>query len=143
YSNWGTALAGHIVATVSGMSFDDYVEQHIFAPLGMTRSTFREPLPTALAGRMSGGFNFETGAFERKGFEFIHATGPAGSLSATAADMARFMLAHLQDGALGEARILQPETARLMHARTLSPDPALHGGALGFYETWVKGHRVT
>jgi hypothetical protein len=142
YSNWGTALAGHIVATVSGMSFDEYVERKIFAPLGMTRSTFREPLPKELADRMSGGYAFKNGAFERKGFEFIHNVGPAGSLSSTAADMAKFMLAHLQEGALGEARILKPETARLMHARALSPDPAVSGMCLGFYETWMNGRRV-
>jgi len=33
YSNWGCALAGHIVASVSGMSFDDYVKKNIFEPL--------------------------------------------------------------------------------------------------------------
>ena len=108
----------------------------------MERSTFGEPLPESLAPRMSGGYTFEAGAFKRHGFEFIHAAGPAGSLSSTAADMARFMLAHLQDGALGEARILKPETAQLMHTRTMSPDPALNGHALGFYETCINGRRV-
>jgi CubicO group peptidase (beta-lactamase class C family) len=91
---------------------------------------------------MSGGYTFEAGAFKRQGFEFIHAAGPAGSLSATAADMARFMLAHLQDGALGDAQILKPETAQLMHKRTMSPDPAVNGHALGFYETRINGHRI-
>jgi len=142
YSNWGTALAGYIVEVVSGMPFDDYVERHIFEPLGMSRSTFREPLPPQLAERMSGGYVFENGRFERRGFEFIHSAAPAGSLSSTATDMARFMLAHLQGGELDGARILAPETAALMHARTMSPDPALNGSALGFYETRMNGYRV-
>jgi CubicO group peptidase (beta-lactamase class C family) len=142
YSNWGTALAGRIVELVSGQSFDDYIAEHIFKPLGMERSTFGEPLPESLAPRMSGGYTFEAGAFKRNGFEFIHAAGPAGSLSSTATDMARFMLAHLQDGAIGEARILKPETAQLMHTRTMSPDPTVNGHALGFYETHINGHRI-
>lgn len=142
YSNWATALAGHIVEVVSGQSFDDYVAQHIFQPLGMSRSTFAEPLPAALAPRMSVGYTFEAGAFKSHGFEFIHAAGPAGSLTSTGSDMARFMLAHLQDGALGDARILQPETARMMHTRVMSPDPALNGHALGFYETYINGRRI-
>ncbi len=142
YSNWATALAGHIVATVSGQSFDDYVAQHIFQPLGMTRSTFGEPLPASLAPRMSQGYTFEAGAFKTHGFEFIHAAGPAGSLSSTGSDMARFMLAHLQDGALGEGRILKPETVQMMHTRVMSPDPALNGHALGFYETYINGRRI-
>lgn len=38
YSNWGVALAGFIVEQVSGLSFSDYVHQHIFEPLGMKHS---------------------------------------------------------------------------------------------------------
>jgi CubicO group peptidase (beta-lactamase class C family) len=142
YSNWATALAGHIVETVSGQSFDDYVAQHIFQPLGMSRSTFGEPLPESLAPRVSHGYTFEAGGFKSNGFEFIHAAGPAGSLSSTATDMARFMLAHLQDGALGDGRILKTETAQLMHSRVMSPDPALNGHCLGFYETYINGRRI-
>ena len=142
YSNWATALAGHIVETMSGQSFDDYVAQHIFQPLGMTHSTFGEPLPDTLEPHMSGGYTFEAGAFKKQGFEFIHAAGPAGSLSSTAADMARFMLAHLQDGALGDGRILKAETAQMMHTRVMSPDPALNGHCLGFYETYINGRRI-
>ncbi len=142
YSNWATALAGHIVELVSGQSFDDYVAQHIFQPLGMSRSTFGEPLPETLAPRMSVGYTFEAGAFKSHGFEFIHAAGPAGSLTSTATDMARFMLAHLQDGALGDGRILKAETAQMMHTRVMSPDPALNGHALGFYETYINGRRI-
>jgi len=142
YSNYATALAGHIVATVSGQPFDDYIEQHIFKPLGMNHSTFREPLPAELEPHMSGGYNFENGEFVKKGFEFIHAAGPAGSLASTATDMARFMLAYLQNGALDDGRILKPETVQLMTTRTMSPDPALNGSALGFYESWINGRRV-
>ena len=56
YSNYATALAGYIVERVSGMPFDDYLEQNIFAPLGMTHSSFRQPLPTALEAGMSKGY---------------------------------------------------------------------------------------
>jgi CubicO group peptidase (beta-lactamase class C family) len=142
YSNYATALAGHIIATVSGQPFDEYIEQHIFKPLGMNHSSFREPLPPELEPHMSGGYNFENGEFVKKGYEFIHAAGPAGSLASTATDMARFMLAYLQNGALDDGRILKEETAKLMTTRTMSPDPALNGSALGFYETWINGRRV-
>src|SRR5438552_3358484 len=48
YSNYGAGLAGYIVQRVSGMSFDDYIDQKIFAPLSMTQATFRKPLPERL-----------------------------------------------------------------------------------------------
>ena len=41
YSNYGASLAGYIVERVSGEPFDEYVQQHIFAPLGMAHSTLR------------------------------------------------------------------------------------------------------
>jgi len=142
YSNWATSLAGLIVANVSGVSFEDYVEANILRPLGMDSSTFKEPLPEALEKRMSVGYTFEAGAFKPQGYEFVANFGPAGSLAATAPDMARFMIAHLQEGGTGDARILKPETARAMHARVFSPHPAVSGSGLGFYETYVNGRRV-
>jgi CubicO group peptidase (beta-lactamase class C family) len=142
YSNWATSLAGLIVANVSGMPFEDFVEANILRPLGMESSTFKEPLPEALTKRMSAGYTFEAGAFKPHGYEYIANFGPAGSLAATSTDMARFMIAHLQEGGAGDARILKPETVRAMHARAFSPNPAVDGGCLGFYETHVNGRRL-
>ena len=55
YSNYATSLAGYIVQRVSGESFDDHLDKHLFAPLDMKHSTFRQPLPAALAPLMSKG----------------------------------------------------------------------------------------
>jgi CubicO group peptidase (beta-lactamase class C family) len=142
YSNWATSLAGLIVANVSGVSFEDYVEANVLRPLGMDSSTFKEPLPEALLKRMSVGYTFEAGAFKPQGYEFIANFGPAGSLAATATDMSRFMIAHLQEGGTEDAHILKPETARAMHARVFSPQPAVGGSGLGFYDTYVNGRRL-
>src|SRR5882672_4656259 len=56
YSNYAASLAGYIVQRVSGESFDDYLDQHIFAPLDMKYSTFRQPLPKELEPLMSKGY---------------------------------------------------------------------------------------
>ena len=141
YSNWATALAGHIVASVSGEPFDDYVRMHIFEPLGMNSSTFAEPLPPELAPRMATGYQFKEGRLKPHDFEFVHNFGPAGSLSSTATDMANFMIAHLNEGEFNGQRILKQETARLMHSRQFQASPYLNGSGLGFYETWVNGRR--
>src|SRR5262249_9125051 len=45
YSNLGLALAGEIVAAVSGQSYEDYIEQHILDPLGMNSTYIRSPDP--------------------------------------------------------------------------------------------------
>jgi CubicO group peptidase (beta-lactamase class C family) len=142
YSNWGTALAGVIIEDVTGIPFDEYIEKYIFEPLGMQHSTFAEPLPADLAKNMATGYSHKKGRLNPEDFELIHNFGPAGSLSATAPDMAKFMIAHLQNGRYGDARILTAKTAKLMHSRQLSPNPHVNGTGLGFFETWINGRRL-
>ena len=134
YSNYGTSLAGYIVEVVSGMPFEQYIEENIFKPLGIEHSTFRQPLPEALAPDMSTGYTYKNGAFKEEKFELLNGMAPAGALSACATDMARFMIAHLQNGAYGDARILKEETAKFMHSRLFGHDPRINGNAHGFWE---------
>lgn len=139
YSNYATALAGYIVERSSGMSFDDYLDQNIFSPLGMQHASFRQPLPEKLKPDVAQGY--EKATDKPKGYEYINLA-PAGSLAATGADMARFMIAHLQNGAYGEQRILSEETAQKMHGTPLTIIPGVNRMLLGFYETDTNGHRI-
>ncbi|MGZ4859691.1 MAG: serine hydrolase domain-containing protein, partial [Candidatus Angelobacter sp.] len=139
YSNYGASLAGYIVERVSGRPFNDYVNDNIFKPLGMAHSSFAQPLPAELKGLMSTGYKLGSG--KPKPFEIIEEA-PAGGLAATAADMARFMIAHLQNGKIENAQILRPETAAQMHSRQFGLSPALNGMCLGFYEEARNGRRI-
>jgi CubicO group peptidase (beta-lactamase class C family) len=139
YSNYATALAGYIVERSAGVPFDDYLDEHIFQPLGMENATFRQPLPERLKSQMSRGY--ERGSQEAQPFEIV-GVAPAGSLSASGADMAKFMIAHLQKGAFGSGRILQQSTAEQMHTTALTLLPRVHRMLLGFYEQNYNGRRV-
>jgi CubicO group peptidase (beta-lactamase class C family) len=139
YSNYAAALAGYIVARVSGESFEDYIDRHIFAPLGMEHSSFQQPLPKALQAAMSKGYALASQP--EKPYELI-AVAPAGSLATTGSDIARFMIAHLQNGAYGANRILKADTAQEMHTTALTMIPPLDRMLLGFYEDNYNGHRV-
>lgn len=136
YSNWGTALAGYIVERVSGIPFGEYVEKNIFAPLGMQSSSFSQPLPGPLANRLVGAYRYVDGQFLEGGFEFMPA--PAGGLSTTAEDMARFMIAHLTGG----GGIMREETLRQMHSLLFTHHMLLGGMAHGFMEYTINGQRV-
>lgn len=142
YSNYATTLAGHIVENVSGIPFNEYLEQKIFDPLGMTKSTFREPLPEDLSGIMATGYKREQGVYTAKPFEIIASFGPAGSLSSTADDMAKFMLAYLGNGSFNGNQILKPETTDLTLSRLFAHDDRLASMAHGFYENAVNGHHL-
>jgi len=135
YSNYATTLAAYIVERVSKTPFDTYVEQRIFTPLGMAHSSFRQPLPKALAGDMATGYHQASG--EPAKYEFV-GPAPAGSLSATGADMGRFMISHLNQA----AGLLKPETAREMHDTPLTILPPLNRMELGFFETNINGRQV-
>ncbi|HZZ37207.1 MAG TPA: serine hydrolase domain-containing protein, partial [Caulobacteraceae bacterium] len=139
YSNYGAGLAAYVVERVSGEPFNAYVERHIFRPLGMFHASFDQPLPIHLARDMSSAYRKGTG--EEKPFELVNPP-PAGALAVSGGDIARFMIAHLDDGRLGEAQILRPETARLMHAPSFQLTPPLNGMTLGFFQEDRNGHRV-
>jgi CubicO group peptidase (beta-lactamase class C family) len=140
YSNYATSLAGYIVARASGLSFDDYVDQHILAPLGMEHSTFRQPLPERLQPFMANGYA-RASEGKAKPFEVVVAA-PAGSQASSGADMARFMIAHLQKGVFGEGRILKAETAEQMHTTALTVLPRVDRMVLGFYEQNRNGRHI-
>jgi CubicO group peptidase (beta-lactamase class C family) len=134
YSNYGTALAGYIVEVVSGMPFEKYVEDNIFKPLDMKHSTFYQPLPPLLAENMSKGYKYKNGLYEAQEFELFNGMAPAGAMSCTAADMAKFMLAQLNLGEYEGHRILTEETVKKMHTRLFANDPKTTGNAYGFWE---------
>src|SRR5262245_8941104 len=124
YSNYGAALAGYIVQRVSGEPFERYIERHIFEPLGMLHSTFEQPLPDRFDGAaVSRGYR--SASTPAQPYELI-VTRPAGSMTTTAADMTRVMMAHLQQGQLDNYRMLSSETTQLMQS------PSVPGSLAGF-----------
>jgi CubicO group peptidase (beta-lactamase class C family) len=151
YSNYNAMLAGYIVARVSSQPYDQYIQEHILNPLGMSHSTARSPIPPDLRANLSVGYTYVDGAFQ----PFPDYTGqpagrPSGVIQATVTDMARWMIAHLEygrysDDAISEARILQESTARQMRETLYTPDPRLRGTAYAFADltdngVWTLGH---
>lgn len=136
YSNYGVALAGYIVERISGEPYAVYIQHHILDPLGMSHSTFQQPLPEALAPLMAKGYR--TSDKPPLGFFETVADSPAGGLSATGADMGRFVRALMNGGELDGARILSK--ARL--DEMMAPSEATPGDFLGlvFFGTKIAGH---
>lgn len=142
YSNYGASLAGYIVERVSGEPFEAYVERHILLPLGMNRTSFYQPLQARFRADVSQGYVTASGA--PQAYELV-VTRPAGSGTTTAADMANFMIAHLQSGRLGNAQILSAQTEALMQNPSEKALPGFSTMAHGFFHdvhngTVVIGH---
>jgi CubicO group peptidase (beta-lactamase class C family) len=135
YSNHATALGGLVVEQVSGEKYEDYIQAHILEPLGMTRTSARQPLPESLAPDASTGPRPDD-FFTRVGIA------PAGSISSTSVDMAKLMITHLQLGRFRDARILEEATARRMQTRLVTLDPRVNGLAHQFFESDMGGVRI-
>jgi len=138
YDNFAVSLAGYVVETVSGTPFADYIRDNVFAPLGMTMSSLAQPAPEALTAALSKGYTPVDGEQTVVGSQYgFDAPAGAGTIS-TAADMSRFMLAHLAGG----TGILSPESAAMMHERQFGNHPALPGICLIFMEQNLGGQRI-
>ena len=141
YSNHGTGLAMYVVEQISGVPWEDYIEQNILEPLDLSSTSFAQPLPDSLASQTSKGYKFEGGEFVEAPFEFVPLA-PVGAAASSATDMARFMAAHLRLGQFANGRILEEETAHLMQTNLFRHHPAVNGMAHGFMEMEMNGQRI-
>lgn len=139
YSNYGVTLAGYIVQRVSGEPYERYLQSHILEPLGMLHSTFVQPVPESIATQAPQGYM--AASQPASPFEFL-GTVPSGALSATGADMAKFMLAQLGATAPGTPGILRPETIAQMHQPAVRAAPELQAMMFGFYGENRNAQRI-
>ena len=141
YSNHSIALLGYLVEKISGTPFVEYMDKNIFGPLNMKDSTFRQPPVSELPQNFATGYRIVNGKAEPVPYLYLNIT-PAAALTTTATDMAHFMLAHLQLGNYQGDRILQPETAEMMHSSHYQIHPKLPGTSYGFRERLVNNKRA-
>ena len=129
YSNLAYTIAGMVIEEVSGMSWADYLQAHIFDPLGMSASSVDVPDPglaTPYGSRMPDG--------SRVIFPFVDARGMAAAtgLTSTVEDMARFVSAQFRKGPRGGNRILSTASLREMHRVRMMENHWRSGQGIGF-----------
>ena len=141
YSNLALALAGEVVAAVSGEPYAQYVRRHILEPLGMT-STFvetdaidRARLATGYGIVQPDGSQPLAGETDSKGLT------PAANMSSTVDDLARFISLQFRPDAAGGGQILKGSTLREMHRVHWLNDSWSSGRGLGF-SVWRQGERT-
>jgi len=125
-------VTGYLVEVLSGQTFDQFLQQRIFDPLGMTDTSFFVELGKAdrfsrqyVRGRNSELRRTDTGAFLSKPKFFSG----GGGLTSTASDYMKFAQMHLNDGILDGTRILSEQAIQLMRTNML-PDGVPNIGPL-------------
>ncbi|MBW8802929.1 MAG: beta-lactamase family protein [Catenulisporales bacterium] len=137
YDNYGVAVAGYLVQTVSGEPFADYMRHHVFDPLQMDDSTFTQPHPAAIEANLARGYRPDgDGQTAEAGQYGAWAPTGAGTV-ATATDVAKFMMAQLSaDPRLGVG------VADLMQKQHFTMDPRLPGMTYLFEERPRNGRQI-
>ena len=101
----------YLVGQVSGQSYAEYVHKNVFAPLGMTHSGFS-------AAEFAGHHASPYTRIDGKNIAIPLWDGQGSMMHTTAGDMARFVIALMNNGQYGDYQLLQPETVELMRQRT-------------------------
>lgn len=130
YSNLNYNILGLIVQVVSGESYADYIQNHIFKPLGMSRSY------TSRAEAERNGLAMGHRHWFGLPFPAPHSRVPVGSLPSgylisSAEDMAHYLIAHLNGGRYGDVQILSEAGIRELHRGV--PEATMFGVTSGRY----------
>ena len=131
YSGGGTTVAQQALADVTGLDFATLMRRYVLAPLGMTDSTYEQPLPAALHARAATAYR--TPDRPVPGGWHVYPEAAAAGLWTTAPDLAR-VIVEMHDALSGRSsRVLTIDGARLMLTpRFPTGGPRRHIG-IGFF----------
>ncbi|HET6262018.1 MAG TPA: serine hydrolase domain-containing protein [Chloroflexia bacterium] len=113
YSNTNFNVLGLIVQTVSGQSYEQYVQRRIFYPLDMSNS-YTSPVQARKQGRAMG-HRYWFGRPLAYEMPYNRAQLPSGFIDASAQDMTHYLISQLENGRFGEAQILSPDGISTLH----------------------------
>ncbi len=145
YSNLMYVAAGRLVEVVSGMSWEDFVAGRFFAPLGMASACF-DPEKVRQSPDHALPYAARRGRTVEIPMRDITPFGPAGSINASAADMARWLAFQLGHGPT-DAPVLSKAALTRMHTPQIitpsgepNPEIPFGGYGLGWGVTAYRGH---
>ena len=126
YQNLMYMTAGILTEKLSGLSWEDYVKENIFQPLGMTGANFSIDAMTE-TDNFSYGYGEKDDEITRLPYHPLEAIGPAGSINASAADMLKWVELHLGDGQFNSQHFVNKATLSKMHRPHMLMDSPLIG----------------
>ena len=114
YSNMAYSLVGHLVERFSGIPYRQYIEEHVWGPLGMTSTAF-EPSPE-MAERLAVPYVPDPESGRNEPTTRLKANvWPAGIVYGTVHDQASWVRFNLGDGGWGDEQLLEAATLDEMH----------------------------
>lgn len=115
YNNLMFLAAGQIVAALSGKSWDSFVKERIFKPLGMNTSS-TSTLDLEKSTNVATPHAYVDGKAQAIPWKNLDNVGPAGSINSNVMEMAQWVRLQLGKGTYGDKKLLNPETVTEMHS---------------------------
>ncbi|MCH7565775.1 MAG: beta-lactamase family protein, partial [Gemmatimonadetes bacterium] len=149
YSNVNYATLGLLVQTVSGQSYGDYIQQHVFDRLDMRHSFVSQA--RAREDGLAAGYRIWFGFPVAANISYGEDELPSSALISSAEDMTHYLIAQLNGGSFGDRSVASPEAIQAMHTpsegafygrgwrkRAVNGVPAIyHGGTVHNYQSFV------
>ena len=149
YNNNMFVLSGLAVGKISGQGFERFLEERIFRPLDMDRTTFSPELARADANHMGGVVILNGKRINVPMFKNTAILNPAGGVYSTADDLANWMLVHLSGGKFMNKQIVLPTTLTDMHSTHMVTGATVRdaemvpiGYGLGWFTNMYRGQRM-
>jgi CubicO group peptidase (beta-lactamase class C family) len=136
YHQSGYRLFGMIVEKLTKKSYANFLNERVFAPLGMTSTQFGGTEAAVIKRRSSTSYNGESGELRGWVYPFTPRDYPAAGLNSSAADLTKFLLA------LDSGKVLKPESLQLMWSATRLNDGTEKGYGLGWTVEEHQGRKV-
>lgn len=144
YQNVMFAAAGEIVSKVQNMTWENYVAQNIFKPLGMMNSNLSIPeMQKAKDFSLGYDYNFDTKETRNLPTRELAAISPAGSINSTANDMAKWLKFILDKGEIDGKRLVTEKgfTEWTSPQQNISPNGKF-AYAMGWFVQELNGKKV-
>ena len=142
YNDYGSSLAGLLVAEVTGRPFERAADQLVFQPLGMTSSTFEQvSLPSGFEDRLARAYRLVGSSHRPLERDYVQTT-PAAGLFTSAEDMASLLAALLDGGRVEGRQVVSERAVEAMLATQFQHDTGMLGRGFGFVEGRTNGYRT-
>lgn len=143
YSSWDYALLGYLMEKVTGRQYEEVIAQNLFEPLGMNNSTFLQPAPESISAQLAIGYGYyeKDDKYEVIPHDFVNLS-PGVALLTCGEDMGLFMLALLNNGRLGNSRVMKEESISMVLERQTAAHPYSRGRSYVFTELTLALRKV-
>ena len=134
YANLNYALLGALIEEVTGQTFEEYMQQRVFTPLGLSNTTLYPD--EAASGERADGHQLLFGQVITKNTPIYRSASPVGWVMSSVEDMGRWMLLHLNSGRLDGEQVVPERDIRQAHEAGITFD--LNGEVVGYGMGWFS-----